>query len=1299
MKMKIKDGVLIEVKDSDIVNGTVEIPDGVTKIGRSAFEGCSSLTNIEIPEGVTRIEEGAFKKCSSLTNIEIPEGVTKIGSDTFRGCSSLTNIEIPDGVTKIGRNAFWECSSLTNIEIPEGVTRIEEEVFKKCSSLANIKIPKGMAEIGYRAFEGCSSLTNIKIPEGMTKIGHSAFWGCSSLTNIEIPEGVTEIGSSAFWGCSSLTNIEIPEGVTEIGYGAFEGCSSLTNIEIPEGVNRIEEGAFKKCSSLTNIEIPEGVTEIGSSAFWGCSSLTNIEIPEGVTKIERRAFEGCSSLTNIEIPDNASIELRELIYKAVQESFSGDEDKHKLALKIFFPDNFEDIQRIESKANFKISSQNYDELQMNRFYIKMINTIGIEEIEKMVELPNLTEKEIKKYTLEKDEAFQELYDTKFKINGDLGITLKLLKQLQQIKSTNGKEEKNSIEKRIFKGINENLEEGYEGTLTKLISKVLKQQNIEVSADVFDKIQEMEKNTNKKLIKDNLSKVEPQIEECLNSYIVPMQIRPIKAMINDTIENIFKENGNIEIDILQESLKEKLQHAGAPYIRQNEQKIVDSIIELSKNKEFLETINHSCLESLKNTREQIGGAWKYKLNQILKQIGYTFDDLPEELSKDEIEQLNKILEERTEKKIDLQTDSISVPKEGIEREKAYELLASKNLPEIVTYQQIHDMFGSVHEPYSENFKDFFKKHRKEFLENPKYYEKFGQIHNNFEQIINSPELKNVYKKGELTLDGIIGYMSSRQYANQRPGDEELAKLSKSVGQIVTEEEFAHVQKVFDVTRKRERTTIPPISVNTTKYRGRMLEPDDVLNLFAGNITTCCQKFGDVGEGAMLLGSVEENGGIFVVEELDENGQTKNIIGQSLTIRQKGNDGAYDRLTFDNIEINNNTLDTLSNEEQAQILEIYKQAGKQAIEKDKKFLGKLLKNQKITQEQYDKLVLKEVTAGTGYNDLKGLKELPAAEVVVPDEAYYVYNGMDGIKGEAWIDSAGGHAPKGSNGTPVVIVKMDDKDLKEIHERKNNPKIEVKTTDIPLWYGKIGKVQNLTSNEITEEKVELLKQIEKIAYREEQQMMNYEDVQNIEDIEYEYGIENANVKIGSNNDWYLIYGEEDDSIVISDLAVIGGVNSQKQNINNENIKSNPKLAVAESANEMYNLLIQAGEDDKKIICNATVDTSLVNITRMAQKGCISLKNMDGEEIEYKEGKGLVYSDDGKAVETRRWSNNGNMQMLDLEIIPNMPELIQEKNRIEEFLRKTQDVIEMHGKEKEVGLDELRRQIRKETNENDDR
>ena len=80
-------------------------------------------------------------------------------------------------------------------------------------------------------------------------------------------------------------------------------------------------------------------------------------------------------------------------------------------------------------------------------------------------------------------------------------------------------------------------------------------------------------------------------------------------------------------------------------------------------------------------------------------------------------------------------------------------------------------------------------------------------------------------------------------------------------------------------------------------------------------------------------------------------------------------------------------------------------------------------------------------------------------------------------------------------------------------------------------------------------------------------------------------------------------------------------------------------------------------------------------------------------------LYSDDEEKVETRNWDEDGNIQMLDLEIIPNMPELTQEKKKIEEFLRKTQEAIKMQGREKEIGLDELRKQIRTENNENYDR
>ena len=95
--------------------GKLIIPDSVTSIGKRAFSGCTSLTNITIPDSVTSIGDGAFGGCTSLTNITIPDSVTSIGSDVFRSCSSLTTITIPASVTSIGNMAFYYCKNLTDV--------------------------------------------------------------------------------------------------------------------------------------------------------------------------------------------------------------------------------------------------------------------------------------------------------------------------------------------------------------------------------------------------------------------------------------------------------------------------------------------------------------------------------------------------------------------------------------------------------------------------------------------------------------------------------------------------------------------------------------------------------------------------------------------------------------------------------------------------------------------------------------------------------------------------------------------------------------------------------------------------------------------------------------------------------------------------------------------------------------------------------------------------------------------------------------------------------------------------------
>ncbi len=313
-----------------------KIPDGVTKVGSSAFIGCSSLTSITIPNSVTEIGYSVFEGCTNLKSITIPNGVTSIGDSAFEGCTSLTSITLPDSVTSIGFGAFIGCSSLTSITIPDSVTCIGDSAFNGCTSLTSITIPDSVTSIGESAFSGCSSLASITIPDSVMSIGNDAFHECSSLTSITIPNSVTSIGDYAFLGCSRLTaidvntdnkdytsvngvlfyndktiicypagkkgnNYKIPDGVTSICWYAFSGCTSLTSITIPDSVTEIGGSAFENCSSLTSITIPDSVTSIGIGAFVGCSSLTSIMIPDNVTYIGGAVFADCSSLTEIKV--------------------------------------------------------------------------------------------------------------------------------------------------------------------------------------------------------------------------------------------------------------------------------------------------------------------------------------------------------------------------------------------------------------------------------------------------------------------------------------------------------------------------------------------------------------------------------------------------------------------------------------------------------------------------------------------------------------------------------------------------------------------------------------------------------------------------------------------------------------------------------------------------------------------------------------------------------------------------------------------------------------------------------------
>ena len=285
---------------------SVVVEEGVTYIGKNAFQTCTKLESLTTASSVKTIGDYAFSGCSKLESLELAVGLRYLNSYAFQSCTALKEVSLPEGVTDIGYAAFSGCSSMTSVNIPEGVTSVEYYAFQNCSSLENVVIPDSVNSIEYAAFQNCSSMTSVNIPDSVTSIYSYTFQNCSSLTSVVIPDGITSIGGYAFQNCSSLTDLVIPDSVTSIECYAFSGCSSLTGVVIPDSVTSIEYSAFSNCSSLTSVVIPDSVVSIEDYAFQNCSSLTSVTIPDSVVSIGDWAFAYCDSLTDVYYSGNSA---------------------------------------------------------------------------------------------------------------------------------------------------------------------------------------------------------------------------------------------------------------------------------------------------------------------------------------------------------------------------------------------------------------------------------------------------------------------------------------------------------------------------------------------------------------------------------------------------------------------------------------------------------------------------------------------------------------------------------------------------------------------------------------------------------------------------------------------------------------------------------------------------------------------------------------------------------------------------------------------------------------------------------
>ena len=193
------------------------IPNGVTSIGKYAFDGCTNLTSIEIPDGVTSIGDRAFNGCTNLTSIEIPSSVTSIDGYAFSYCKSLEYVHIPTSVTTIGTNILYNTSAY--------ICSTTEDCYAKTYADANrikFKVCTGHGENGHT-----HSYTEYRTEPTCQKFGY-IFYLCSC--GDHYMELLPKVDHS--WKLVSTVEATCTEPGYEVYECQFEGCGETKTVEI-----------------------------------------------------------------------------------------------------------------------------------------------------------------------------------------------------------------------------------------------------------------------------------------------------------------------------------------------------------------------------------------------------------------------------------------------------------------------------------------------------------------------------------------------------------------------------------------------------------------------------------------------------------------------------------------------------------------------------------------------------------------------------------------------------------------------------------------------------------------------------------------------------------------------------------------------------------------------------------------------------------------------------------------------------------------------------------------------------------
>jgi hypothetical protein len=252
----------------------INLPNSITSIGNSAFNGCSSLIYITIPSSVSSIDTSAFSSTYNMRYIEF-ESTTP----PYIGNNALGNdypIYVPSSAVSDYQTAWSQYSSRIMTK-PEPISN--NNIYAFAASETSLTFTNSNNDtydwnlsVGFNWYYGdepgfaLNEITSV-----------SAVSDNSALVDLDLSKltSWTTVGIEAFYSCYALHNVILPDSITSIGQGAFTNSERLESITIPTSLTNLGAAAFA-ASGVFSLTFPATITYFGESSVNSCSRMTSL---------------------------------------------------------------------------------------------------------------------------------------------------------------------------------------------------------------------------------------------------------------------------------------------------------------------------------------------------------------------------------------------------------------------------------------------------------------------------------------------------------------------------------------------------------------------------------------------------------------------------------------------------------------------------------------------------------------------------------------------------------------------------------------------------------------------------------------------------------------------------------------------------------------------------------------------------------------------------------------------------------------------------------------------------------------